>query len=301
MMRSMTGFVTGTVPITINDHAHAQLHIMIKSLNSRFFEATCRLPHQLTALETACIKRLSAKIRRGHLYVTMHIDNPALFKGTVIPAINVLESYIQAIDTIKQQYPIQGALTVEGLLQLPDIFYLPEFTFDSTIHDQILRACDDLADQLIAVQQQEGVSLAHDIAQRAAHMNRCITDIEEVSSRLIAVHKEKIAHMVQESTTFHEEPKSQTELNRQTAAYAALDKMDIHEEIVRFKMHLDSIVEQLQSPDIEKGKRLDFTLQELMREVNTITAKSCDATISKLAIDSKVELEKAREQAQNIV
>lgn len=301
MVRSMTGFVTGTLPITVNDHIHAQLHIMIKSLNARFFEATCRLPHQLAALETVCIKNLSTKIRRGHLYVTMHMDNAALFKGSVIPATNVLEGYMQAIDSIKQHYPIQGALTVEGLLQLPDIFYQQELKLDSTIHDQIVRSCDDLADQLIAVQQHEGASLAQDIAQRAAHMHTGIAHISQVSSRLIAAHKEKIAHMVQESTMTPEEHKQPAELSRQIAAYTALDKMDIHEEIVRFTMHLKSIVEQLQSPDVEKGKRLDFTLQELMREINTITAKSCDAAIGKLAIDIKVELEKAREQAQNIV
>jgi len=88
---------------------------------------------------------------------------------------------------------------------------------------------------------------------------------------------------------------------RKNALFALLDKMDIHEEIVRFKSHLKSLHHQLDSAEIEKGKRLDFTLQELGREINTIAAKCSDATIGALAINVKVELEKAREQTQNIV
>jgi uncharacterized protein (TIGR00255 family) len=90
------------------------------------------------------------------------------------------------------------------------------------------------------------------------------------------------------------------ELQR-TAAYMTLEKMDINEEIVRFKSHLANFEQQLTAAGIEKGKRLDFTLQELAREINTIAAKCSDATIGAAAIDIKVELEKAREQVQNVV
>ena len=88
---------------------------------------------------------------------------------------------------------------------------------------------------------------------------------------------------------------------QKNALYAILDKIDVHEEIVRFKNHLKTLLASLESSDIEKGKRIDFILQELSREINTITAKCSDATISSHAINIKVELEKAREQTQNIV
>lgn len=86
-----------------------------------------------------------------------------------------------------------------------------------------------------------------------------------------------------------------------SAVYVVLDKIDIHEEITRFKSHIENLQKLIEDKKIEKGKRLDFTLQELSREINTITAKCSDAGISTRAIDIKVELEKAREQTQNIV
>ena len=88
---------------------------------------------------------------------------------------------------------------------------------------------------------------------------------------------------------------------QKNALYTMLDKIDIHEEITRFNSHLSQLDKHLKSPDIEKGKRLDFTLQELAREINTIAAKCSDSTISKHAINVKVEIEKTREQVQNIV
>jgi uncharacterized protein (TIGR00255 family) len=88
---------------------------------------------------------------------------------------------------------------------------------------------------------------------------------------------------------------------RKNALFALLDKMDIHEEIIRFKSHTENIKKQIAGQSIEKGKKLDFTLQELGREINTITAKCSDALIGAHAIDIKVEIEKAREQIQNIV
>jgi uncharacterized protein (TIGR00255 family) len=128
-------------------------------------------------------------------------------------------------------------------------------------------------------------------------MTQDIAAIEKDSAVLMAAQKDKVTKTIQEVTG---ETTSLIDLQKH-AAYALLDKMDINEEIVRFKSHLKNLSAQLNSQDIEKGKRLDFTLQEMAREINTIAAKCSHATISALAINIKVELEKAREQTQNIV
>jgi uncharacterized protein (TIGR00255 family) len=99
---------------------------------------------------------------------------------------------------------------------------------------------------------------------------------------------------------FEKDPSSLAEMQK-NALYVVLDKIDVHEEIVRFKNHIQTLQNSLISKDIEKGKRIDFILQELSREINTITAKCSDGTISSHAINIKVELEKAREQTQNVV
>ena len=128
-------------------------------------------------------------------------------------------------------------------------------------------------------------------------MGKEMAAIEKRSKKHIAEKKEKLNSLMQEL----EGDASELADMRKGALYTILDKIDIHEEIVRFQSHLKNLKTLLQSDADEIGKRLDFTLQELAREVNTITAKCADAQITRLAINIKVEIEKAREQAQNIV
>ena len=128
-------------------------------------------------------------------------------------------------------------------------------------------------------------------------MKKHITEIEKNAEKLMAQKKREVAAIIQKIDAQQEET---TDI-RKGSLLLMLDKLDINEEIVRFKSHLESLENQLDNPKAEMGKRLDFTLQEMAREINTISAKCSNAKISSTAIDIKVELEKAREQAQNIV
>ena len=129
-------------------------------------------------------------------------------------------------------------------------------------------------------------------------MQKEIDLIEKNAAILMEKKKKEVAELLKkiEAEENTEKPDA-----RKNSLYASLDKIDVHEEIVRFKSHLKNLSMQLDSTIIEKGKRLDFTLQELAREINTLTSKCSDADLSTQAINIKVELEKAREQAQNIV
>lgn len=162
----------------------------------------------------------------------------------------------------------------------------------------MLEAVDALADDLIIAQEQEGAALKTDITTRVEHMQQEMSNIATESKKLIEKQKNTVNELTAQVDKENIDPQIATQLS---SAYAFLDKIDIHEEITRFNSHIESLQEQVSSNKIDKGKRLDFTLQELAREINTITAKCSDAAISKLAINIKVELEKAREQAQNIV
>lgn len=296
MLRSMTGFAAKNVTLTSHD-IKTSVSISIKSLNSRFFEATCKLPYQLSNLEIDLLKVIKNKLLRGHIYLTIYMNNPDLFKGSVEPAFNTIDGYLKAIKAIKDRYPIQGDLTIENLFAVPNIFSSTEATIDEQSKQIILDATQELVIALMATQTKEGTALSHDIEQRLFTMSRCIDAIEKASAHLIELQKEKVAKTIQEISA---DSSSLIDIQKH-AAYTLLEKMDINEEIVRFKSHLTSLSAQLISGESEKGKRLDFTLQELAREINTIAAKCSDATIGSLAIDIKVELEKAREQVQNIV
>lgn len=297
MIRSMTGFATKSLSFALEDGSKAQVAISLKSLNSRFFEVTCKLPYPLSNLETEITKLLKKHLYRGHLYFTINTNTPNAFKSVVEPALSIIHEYLNAINLIKKECNIQESPSLNSILQLPNVFNLAEKNLDAASTALILQTTEQIVAEVIKAQEAEGKMLLDDIMQRIAIMEKEIDEIEKNSATLMEAQKTKLHQALQEMTT--DEQKA-NELHKNTL-YSLLDKMDIHEEIVRFKSHLKSLSVHLKSSEIEKGKRLDFTLQELAREINTIAAKCSDATIGSLAINVKVELEKAREQTQNIV
>lgn len=297
MIRSMTGFATKSLVFTLEDGSKAQVAISLKSLNSRFFEVTSKLPYPLSNLETEITKLLKRYLYRGHIYFTINTNTPNAFKSVVEPSLSIVHEYLNAIGIIKKECNLEGSPTLENILQLPNVFNLAEKSLDAASTALILETTKQLVDEVIHAQEIEGKTLLEDINQRIAIMQKEIDEIERDSATLMEAQKGKLHTALQEVT---QDENKANDLHKNTL-YTLLDKMDIHEEIVRFKTHLKSLTAHLQSDSIEKGKRLDFTLQELAREINTIAAKCSDATIGSLAINVKVELEKAREQTQNIV
>ncbi len=297
MIRSMTGFASKTLTLTGPSGDKTHVSINIKSLNYRFFETTFKLPHPLSYLETRLIELCKKQLTRGHVYLTIYISNPNLFRGSVEPTFNTIANYVNAINTIKSRFQITQDIQLDHILRLPDIFAVEEASVDGSIEKNIIDSIQELLDMLIRARIGEGANLEKDLRARISIMETELAAIEAAARHLITTHKEKISRIAQEQGI----DVSSFAQSQQESLYALLDKMDIHEEIVRFKSHLQHMAEQLDSAEVEKGKRLDFTLQELGREINTITAKCSDATISKRAINIKVEIEKAREQVQNIV
>ncbi len=297
MIRSMTGFAAQSLVFTLEDGSKAHVAISLKSLNSRFFEVTCKLPYPLSNLETEITKLLKKHLFRGHIYFTINTNTPTAFKSVAEPALSIIHEYMKTIAIIKKECNIQESPSLDTILQLPNVFNLAEKSLDSASIELILQTTKQLIDEVIKAQEIEGKMLLEDIAQRIDIMQKEIDTIEHNSADLMEAQKAKIHLALQEMAL---DESKVNELHKNTL-YSLLDKMDIHEEIVRFKSHLKSLSAHLKSSEIEKGKRLDFTLQELAREINTIAAKCSDASIGSLAINVKVELEKAREQTQNIV
>lgn len=296
MLRSMTGFASKTIVLSSGNESKIQITISIKSLNARFFETTFKMPHMVSNLEVPLIKQLKKQLFRGHLYFTLHISDTSIFKGEVEPVIPVCTGYAHAIEKIKKHISLSGSLTVADLISIPQAFTVQEKELDEKTKTMLFQTIDDVMQILIQEQEKEGATLQDDILERITHMKKDITIIAQRSTKQVADYKEKIAQTTPQSD--EADPAADV---RKTALYLTLDKIDIHEEIVRFKSHLENLQALISATSIEKGKRIDFTLQELSREINTIAAKASDTQISSLAINIKVELEKAREQTQNIV
>ena len=293
----MTGFANKTISVSTPQGEKTHISLSLKSLNYRFFESTFKIPHQLSSLEIGLIRLCKEAFVRGHIYLTIHISNTNVFRGNIEPALPIIQSYIDAINTIKKIHNISQEITLDTMLRLPNIFNTEEAGIDKQIETTIVETIKELIHTVIITRLAEGEHLKRDLEQRIATMREEIYAIATASHELITTQKDKIAAL---SQTMCEDEQSLNTM-KQEAFYAMLDKMDLNEEIVRFKSHLEVINEELHSNVLEKGKRLDFRLQELGREINTITAKCGNAPISLRAINIKVEVEKAREQIQNIV
>lgn len=297
MIQSMTGYATKTITLTKGTDQKAHISMQLKALNSRYFEVNAKLPPALSYLETDLIKTLKKALTRGYITLIVYVDNPSIFKGAVVPALSTAKSYATAIKKIRKELDIDDHLTLEMLVRLPNIFSTEEQGMDKQSAQAVLDATHELIAHVIIEREKEGVQLKKDISKRLASMKKEIVAINKRFNIHMEEQKQKLADLMNDL----EGDASDLADARKSALYSVLDKIDIHEEIVRFESHLENLNNLLDTPVSENGKRIDFTLQELAREINTITAKCSDSQISSRAINVKVEIEKAREQAQNIV
>lgn len=297
MVFSMTGFATKTIEIPASGENKAYLTITLKSLNSRFFEAACKLPHALQPLEIEFMKLMKDSLYRGKISFAITMSNPILFKGPIEPSFYMVKSYLDALQQIQKKYDIPGAVSIAEILTLPHIFVEEEVLLNDAMQNLILDATKQIIVELRKEQHNEGIALKKDIEERISLLQHNITKIAALADQVTEKHKLEIHLKLAQLTTNSSELLDLTKHQLSTE----LERMDINEEIVRFKSHIVNLSETIASDQKEKGRRIDFIVQELMREINTIGAKCSDTSISTHVITVKVELEKIREQAQNIV
>lgn len=296
-MYSMTGFAAKTITIIGENNEKAQISISIKSLNSRFFDTTFKIHYALSSLEHQIIEYAKEILQRGHIYCTIHVSNSNVFIQSIQPALSIVQSYCAAIELIKETCNIQQPILLEHIVRLPDVFSTSEPSISQQGIATILASIKELLQQVQEMRRQEGAALQKDLENRIEHMQYGIKAIEHSSAAVMEKQKQKIVDSLKEIKA----DETLLAMGQKNALYSMLDKMDINEEIVRFKSHLANISSYMKSDALEKGKRIDFTLQEVAREINTISAKCVDSIISEHVINIKVEIEKAREQAQNLV
>jgi uncharacterized protein (TIGR00255 family) len=294
---SMTGFASKTFVLTTPSGERSSISMNLKSLNSRFFEASVKLPLGLSHLETTIIKQFKETLRRGHIYFTAYLSNANVFEGSITPAMTIIDSYMHAIDAIKDKYNLSDPTKLDHILRLPNIFSKEEQQLDEESTQQILNAVTELINKVMEDRGEEGDTLSIDLRNRVAIIQKEMISITQRAHAFVEEWKKKVHATLQEIGA----DDNLIANAQKSGLYSMLDKIDIHEEITRLNSHLDHLIAHLSSQEPEKGKRLDFTLQELGREINTIAAKCSDSTISTHAINVKVEIEKMREQIQNIV
>jgi uncharacterized protein (TIGR00255 family) len=292
----MTGFSSCSAEIITKDGRKICLSIEMKSINSRFFELSSKLPSILNHLEIKISNLLQKKLLRGRVYLVVQPADDIEPLTKIVPCTKIVQGYLDAIASIKNQCTIPGDLNISDILKLPDVFVVQKNFLAAEDEMQLLSILETVADKLNKTRAQEGAQLEPDFTLRFDTCLEKITLIKKAFEALMADLKQQVDKNLELIQAGREDVKLQLD-----DLYATINKIDVQEEITRFTGHLSSAKEFLKKETTEKGKRLDFILQELLRETNTIMAKCTNFEISSAGVDIKVELEKIREQDQNIL
>lgn len=297
MLYSMTGFGARTSHLILQDGRKLSLAIELKSVNARFFEAVCKLSSPLSSLEVSLITLLRKRLLRGRLYLSMFIVEGEGAFESLLPSFEHLQSYITVAQDIQKRFDLPGELEVKDIIQLPDIFVKQRGSLSEPDMAKMIEEVKSVADLLMGTRHVEGEELERDMRKSLEICTIKIEHIKGYFEQYIIELKQKI----HEALTLYEQTPSDQLKIQLDELYATLHKSDINEEIVRFTSHGNAVVTCMQEKVVEKGKKLDFMFQELLREINTIMAKCVTFQISSVGVDIKVEVEKMREQVQNIL
>lgn len=290
MVVSMTGFGRGKA-----ESSEFLVTAEIKSVNHRFCEFHIRMPRQLLKIEDKIKKKLAETIQRGRVEVFITIGGTGIVTRKVIVDWNLLDEYYHYIEKIKERYNLSNDVPIQALLERDEIITIEEEEAENEeLEKLVLTAVEEAATDLNKMRKQEGEALEKDVYTHLKKLNDRIHSVENLAPIVVEHYRKRLAKRMEDLKAGEiDEARILTE----TAIFA--DKADISEEIARLKSHIlqfDKTV-KLHEP---VGRKLDFLVQEMNREVNTIGYKANDSNIANAVVEMKSLLEKIKEQLQNI-
>jgi len=290
MIYSMTGY--GKESISKNKtSAEAE----IKSVNSRFFEVSLKLPSILYPYDYEIREFIKAKVQRGKVSVVVHFKKDGVENGYITIDENKLSNHLTLIKKIKKAAGIKEEITLEHLLSSKEIFTSQDAELSKAEFEIVKSALNKALDKLILMKKKEGAELSRDLTTRIENIVSNVSVIETEFRNSINEYHSKLKQRIQELTSSVEI--NEDRLNLELALIS--DRADITEECVRLRSHLKFFKESLKT-EKEPGKKLNFLCQEMNRETNTISSKSISTSIIHSSVLMKEEIEKIREQIQNI-
>lgn len=292
MIRSMTGFgQSGRLT------AGFRIQVELKSVNHRYAETAVRLPRQWLSLEDAVRKQVSRDIKRGRVDVIVNVEREGSSGTKVEVNWDVVYSYREAANQLKDKLGLGGDLSLQDLLQIPDAVRLVEdrSADRELIGEELLLAVSEAVQELSAMRMAEGQHLLEDLEKRLHLLKLYRSRMAVIAPRVAEEYKAKLAGRLQD--LLGQVPLDENRVALEVAVFA--DRCSIDEELTRLLSHFDQFGKLLHS-DEPSGRKLDFLIQEMNREVNTIGSKANHAELAATVVDMKAELEKIREQVQNI-
>ena len=293
MVKSMTGFGRGEY----NDGKRNMI-AEIKSVNHRYSDISVRMPRRYQFAEDAVRSTVKQHISRGKIDVQISVEYIAESDIKVELNKPLAEQYIQNFKVLKDEYGVQGEVTLELLSGMPEVLKQSSDVEDEDeIRQSIIKATDAAAENLEKMRAVEGEKLAEDLLERADLIKAMVGEIEVKAADLPGIYKEKLRarsdELLDGASVVPED-----RLAQEVAIFA--DHADITEEITRLRSHMDQMKSIIGESTGADGKKLDFLVQEMNREANTIGSKANDLGITEIMLKIKSEVEKIREQVQNI-
>jgi uncharacterized protein (TIGR00255 family) len=290
MLRSMTGYGRGEA-----EGAYHRITVEMRSVNSRHLDVNLKLPPGCWYLEPAIRKEIQARLARGRVDVFVKWEPKTL---DVEPLVEIhlgrARAIKNALDTLGREMGVEGKRGWELLLGLRELWELREPALEQE-QEALMRALDMALNGLEEMRESEGRILAQDLRARAQWIQGRIWELKrrspQILSSFIAKWKERVRLLAEEGNL------EESRIEQEAAIWA--EKLDVTEELVRLEAHLERFLKTMEE-QTPVGKKMEFLLQELFREINTLAAKSQDLEMSDVAVSIKAELERMREQVQNL-
>ena len=289
MLRSMTGFGAAASEVR-------GLRVEVRSVNHRHLIVKLRVPEALAAMEPEVEERVRAQCERGAVTVSLSHE-PAGNATQVRVDRELAQRYVSDLTGLARELGVASTLSLDTLVTLPGVLSDSAASADGIkMREEALELLDEALGRMLAMRDTEGAALAADLRKNAAELEKLAGRIQKRMPSIVRGHRTALAKRVQ-LLLGSKVPVSSADLAREIALQA--DKLDVSEELTRLASHLVQL-ERFVAKGGRVGRQLDFLVQEIFREVNTIGAKCSDATVAHWVVEAKTHVERLREQVQNI-
>lgn len=272
-----------------------EYQVEIKSVNHRYLDISVKMPRVLSYLEEAVKKEISSQVKRGKIDVFITFENNSTEGKEIKINTEIAKIYIDELKRLAKQEDILANIEVTEISKFPDVLSIQNKQEDETIKSELLETVSQATESLVQMRATEGSKIAEDLSVRIKAIQEKVEEISSLSTGLIEEYVVKLESRIKEIARNQE--MDEARLAQEVVIYA--DKCSVEEEITRLKSHILQL-EKLFHTEESIGKKLDFIIQEMNRETNTIGSKANHLGITNDVIDVKTELENIREQIQNI-
>lgn len=292
-MKSMTGYGRGECTLY-----NRKFVVEIKAVNHRYNDITVKMPRTMIAYEDAIKKAITAKVFRGKIDVYVNFESFSEDDINIAVNENLAKGYVSALNDIKDKFNINDEITLELVAKFPDLITVDKgITSEEAgkeINECLMNAVNEAVESFVSMRTKEGEALKINILEKLDAVYEAVNEINERAPEVAKDYRKRLEDKLKE---FDEIQADESRILTEVLIFS--DKACIDEEITRLYSHIEqmkSIVEE----NVPVGRKLDFLIQEMNREVNTIGSKSNDLVITNIIVDTKSEIEKIREQIQNI-